>query len=50
MEDDQIEIQFITFNYTDIVGRIIGNISDYNNTGRFYYYDPLFIHGKIDDA
>ncbi len=49
-DDDDINVQFISFNYTDIICRLINVINNNGYDGKITYEDPLYIHGKIDSG
>ena len=47
-----INVQFVTFNYTDTISRIVNAMNSVNETNAgkpdVSYLDPLYIHGKLE--
>lgn len=41
------EVTFLTFNYTDVIDRVIKTVNQFKNGNRIEYKTPIHIHGEI---
>lgn len=48
-DEEKIDVQFVTFNYSNTIERIVGAASKTAGIQNIKYEKTLYIHGKIDD-
>lgn len=49
LDNEENEISFITFNYTDVIDRIIETVNNASNK-RIVYKKPMHIHGRVKET
>ncbi|MDD5891985.1 MAG: AbiH family protein [Bacteroidales bacterium] len=47
--EEKIVVQFVTFNYSDTIERIVKVVNKNDSTQNIIYEKPIYIHGKIGD-